>query len=64
MLLRGVESLECRLPGNEAGIKMLQDRPLHLEPATVPDAEWEHRPRLNGHPAGVGWGTGRACVIY
>ena len=23
-----------------------------------------NRPRLNGHAAGIGWGTGRACVIH
>jgi pyruvate,water dikinase len=25
---------------------------------------WLGRPRLNGHPAGIGWSTGRACVIH
>ena len=29
----------------------------------MPDKIWLHHPRLNGHPAGVGWGTGRACVV-
>lgn len=49
---------------DEAGFQLLQARPLHIEPATVPDAIWQNRPRLNGHPAGIGWGTGRACVIH
>lgn len=46
-----------------SGFQLLQARPLHTQPATIPDAVWLHRPRLNGHAAGVGWGEGRACVI-
>jgi pyruvate,water dikinase len=45
------------------GVRLLQARPLHLQPAHVPDDIWLQHPRLNGHPAGVGWGTGRAVVI-
>ncbi len=48
---------------DDAGFKLLQARPLHREPATVPDEIWLQHPRLNGHPAGIGWGTGRACVV-
>ena len=48
---------------DETGFKLLQARPLHTEPATVPDEIWLQHPRLNGHPAGIGWGTGRACVV-
>ncbi|MGC2519850.1 MAG: PEP/pyruvate-binding domain-containing protein [Burkholderiales bacterium] len=48
---------------DDAGFKLLQARPLHMEPATVPDEIWLQHPRLNGHPAGIGWGTGRACVV-
>ena len=67
-LLRKVEDLtgmpvEIEWAMDEAGFKLLQSRPLHTQPAIVPDAIWLHRPRLNGHPAGVGWATGRACVI-
>jgi pyruvate, water dikinase len=29
----------------------------------VPDEIWLAHPRLNGHPAGVGWGAGRAVVV-
>ena len=29
----------------------------------MPDEIWLQHPRLNGHPAGVGWGAGRAVVI-
>jgi len=49
---------------DEAGFQLLQARPLHIEPATAPDAIWQNRPRLNGHATGIGWGTGRACVIH
>lgn len=48
---------------DETGFKLLQSRPLHMETAQVPDKVWLHHPRLNGHPAGIGWGEGRACVV-
>lgn len=48
---------------DQGGFKLLQARPLHVEPAPVPDEMWRRHPRLNGQPAGVGWATGRACVV-
>jgi pyruvate,water dikinase len=48
---------------DDAGFKLLQARPLHVEPAHVPDEIWLQHPGLNGHPAGIGWGAGRAVVI-
>ena len=48
---------------DDEGFTMLQARPLHLEAPHVPDEIWMHHPRLSGHPAGIGWGTGRAVVI-
>ena len=48
---------------DDAGFKLLQARPLHLEPVSVPDEIWLRHPGLNGHPAGVGWSSGRACVV-
>ena len=48
---------------DDEGFRLLQARPLHLQPAHVPDDIWLQHPRLNGHPAGVGWGAGRAVVI-
>jgi phosphoenolpyruvate synthase/pyruvate phosphate dikinase len=48
---------------DDGGFKLLQARPLHMEPAKVPDDVWLHHPKLNGHPAGIGWGTGRARVV-
>src|SRR6266700_2998956 len=46
-----------------AGFKLLQARPLAVEPITVPDEIWRNHPGLSGHPAGVGWGAGRAVVV-
>jgi pyruvate,water dikinase len=48
---------------DEAGFRMLQARPLHMQASEVPDDIWMHHPRLNGHPAGVGWGSGRARIV-
>jgi pyruvate,water dikinase len=48
---------------DDQGFKLLQARPLHVEPITVPDEIWLKHPGLNGHPAGIGWGTGRAVVV-
>jgi phosphoenolpyruvate synthase/pyruvate phosphate dikinase len=68
-ILRRVEDLmdmavEIEWAMDHNGFQLLQARPLHLQPAAVPDADWTNRPRLNGHAAGIGWGTGRACVIH
>jgi pyruvate,water dikinase len=67
-LLRKVEDLmgmpvEIEWAMDDSGFQLLQARPLHTQLAATPDAIWLHRPRLNGHAAGVGWGEGRACVI-
>jgi pyruvate,water dikinase len=48
---------------DDSGFKLLQARPLHVEPAHVPDEIWLRHPGLNGHPAGIGWGSGRAVVV-
>ena len=48
---------------DEEGFKMLQARPLHVQAAYVPEDIWLQHPGLNGHPAGIGWGTGRAVVV-
>jgi phosphohistidine swiveling domain-containing protein len=56
--------IEWALDEDESvGVRMLQARPLHLQAAHVPDEVWLQHPRLSGHPAGVGWGAGRAVVI-
>lgn len=67
-LLRKVEDVmgmpvEIEWALDDAGFELLQARPLHMEPAQVPDEIWLHHPRLNGHPAGIGWGSGRARVV-
>jgi phosphoenolpyruvate synthase/pyruvate phosphate dikinase len=67
-LLRKVEALmgmpvEIEWAMDDAGFKLLQARPLHMEQAPVPNKLWLHHPRLNGHPAGIGWGEGRAVVV-
>jgi pyruvate, water dikinase len=48
---------------DDAGFKLLQARPLHTQPAPAPDEIWLRHPGLNGHPAGIGWGSGRARVV-
>jgi pyruvate, water dikinase len=48
---------------DDEGFKLLQARPLHVAPAPVPDEIWLKHPGLNGHPAGIGWGSGRAVVV-
>ena len=60
-VLGGPVEIEWAL--DDEGFKLLQARPLHMEPAYVPDEIWLQHPRLNGHPAGIGWAAGRAVVI-
>jgi pyruvate,water dikinase len=56
-------AVEIEWAMDAAGIKLLQARPLHLQETEVIDEVWAQHPRLKGHPAGVGWATGRACVV-
>ncbi|MBI2015768.1 MAG: hypothetical protein HYS77_09575 [Candidatus Rokubacteria bacterium] len=45
------------------GFHILQARPLRVE-TRHPDWEmWQRHPGLRGQPAGVGWGTGPACLV-
>jgi pyruvate, water dikinase len=67
-LLRKVEAhmgmpVEIEWALDDAGFKLLQARPLHVAPAHVPDDIWLQHPGINGHPAGIGWGSGRAVVV-
>ena len=48
---------------DETGFKLLQARPLRIVEPHVPDEIWLKHPGLNGHPAGIGWGSGRAVVV-
>jgi pyruvate, water dikinase len=61
VVIGGAVEIEWAL--DDAGIKLLQARPLTVEPITVPDDIWLKHPGLNGHPAGIGWGAGRAVVV-
>jgi pyruvate,water dikinase len=45
------------------GFRLLQARPLRVQEPHVPDEIWLKHPGLNGHPAGIGWGSGRAVVV-
>ena len=61
-MLRKCEDLlgmpvEIEWAADEAGFKLLQARPLHVQPIQVPDEIWLQHPKLNGHPAGIGWGS-------
>jgi len=57
----GPVEIEWALDGS--GIKLLQARPLRVAAPHVPDEIWLQHPRLNGHPSGIGWSTGRARVV-
>jgi pyruvate, water dikinase len=55
---------------DDGGFKLLQARPLpppcppgEGRAGVVPDEIWLKHPGLNGHPAGIGWGAGRAVVV-
>jgi pyruvate, water dikinase len=55
---------------DDGGFRLLQARPLppsypspRAGEGVVPDEIWLKHPRLNGHPAGIGWGSGRAVVV-
>jgi len=48
---------------DEHGPRLLQARPLRVEPAPAPDQIWLQHPGLRGHPAGIGWGAGRSVVV-
>jgi pyruvate,water dikinase len=67
-LLRQCEKLagqpvEIEWAMDDRGFKLLQSRPLHVEAPIVPDQIWLTHPAIHGHPAGIGWGTGRAVVV-
>ena len=67
-LLRAAENLmgmpvEIEWAMDDDGFKLLQARPLHVEAPRVPDEIWLRHPMLAGHAAGIGWSTGRACVV-
>ena len=58
-------AVEIEWAMDDKGFKLLQSRPLHLEPEQqhVSDEPWQGQPHLRGQPAGAGWTSGPACVI-
>jgi pyruvate,water dikinase len=55
--------LEIEWAKDTRGFHLLQARPLRVE-TPHPDYEpWRRRPGLRGQPAGVGWGSGPACLV-
>jgi len=45
------------------GFHLLQARPLRVETPHPNDEPWRRHPGLRGQPAGVGWGSGPACLV-
>jgi pyruvate,water dikinase len=67
-LMRKAESvldrpIEIEWALDDDGFKLLQARPLRIAQPQVPDDIWLQHPGIDGHPAGVGWGSGRAVVV-
>src|SRR5712692_4704006 len=68
LLMRKCEEIvggpaEIEWAQDDAGIHLLQARPLAVAAAPVPEEIWLKHPGLNGHPSGIGWGEGRARVV-
>lgn len=55
--------VEVEWAKDDTGFHVLQSRPLHVEPRPAQDDVWLRHPGLTGQPAGVGWGSGPACVV-
>jgi pyruvate,water dikinase len=56
-------AVEIEWAMDQTGFRLLQSRPLHVETPIVPDDIWLQHPGVRGHPAGIGWGSGRAIVV-
>jgi len=55
--------VEVEWARDERGFQILQARPLQVASGFDVDEVWLRHPALRGQPAGVGWGTGPACVV-
>lgn len=55
--------VEVEWAKDEHGFHVLQARPLRVEPRPETDEVWLRHPGLTGQPAGVGWGSGPACIV-
>ncbi len=56
-------AVELEWAKDRRGFWILQSRPLHVAPRGTPDDAWSRYPALTGQPAGIGWGTGPACLV-
>ncbi len=56
-------AVEIEWAKDGAGFWILQARALRVERRGVTDDVWSRHPALTGQPAGIGWGTGPACVV-
>jgi len=56
-------SVEIEWAKDGQGFWILQARALRIEPRRATDDLWSRHPALTGQPAGIGWGTGPACVV-
>jgi len=55
--------VEIEWAKNRHGFWLLQARPLRLARPGATDDVWSRHPALTGQPAGIGWGTGPACLV-
>ena len=55
--------VEVEWAKDAGGFRILQARPLRVEAGFDVDEVWLRHPALRGQPAGVGWGSGPACVV-
>lgn len=56
-------SVEIEWAKDARGFWIVQARPLSIEPRGATDELWSRHPALTGQPAGIGWGSGPACVV-
>ena len=67
-LVLAVESIlgapvEIEWAKDTQGFWIVQARPLRIEARGPIDEIWSRHPALTGQPAGMGWGTGPACLV-
>jgi pyruvate,water dikinase len=56
-------AVELEWAKDAGGFWIVQARPLRLEARGPVDEVWSRHPALMGQPAGIGWGTGPACLV-
>jgi pyruvate,water dikinase len=55
--------VEAEWARDARGFHLLQARPLRVETSHGDYEPWRRHPGLRGQPAGVGWGSGPACLV-